>query len=40
LEKKDAGFEQTRQYCTELVASLGTLDLLPTKSGLPTEGRA
>lgn len=40
LEKKAEGFAQTRQYCTELVAALGELELLPTKSGLPKESRA
>jgi N-formylglutamate amidohydrolase len=31
LEKKSGGFEATRDYCTELVASLGALELLPNK---------
>lgn len=37
LEKRAGGFEQTRDYCTRLVASLGALELLSKQSGLRTE---
>ncbi len=33
LEKKALGFEETRLYCSELVAALGALDLRPGNSG-------
>lgn len=40
LEKKPEGFEQTRDFCTQLVASLGQLALAPTKSEPHKESRA
>lgn len=40
LEKRVDGFEQTRDYCTRLVASLGELDLRPSQSSACAQSGA